>query len=29
LWCGEELEDGRRWCNADCRDRWSRLNTTS
>ena len=29
LWCGEELDDGRRWCNADCRDRWSRLNTTS
>ena len=28
LWCGEELEDGRRWCTAECRDRWARLNTT-
>ena len=28
LWCGEVLGDGRRWCTAECRDRWSRLNTT-
>ena len=21
LWCGETLEGGRRWCDADCRDR--------
>ena len=28
LWCGEELEDGRRWCGASCRDMWARLNTT-
>lgn len=24
LWCGEALEDGRRWCNAECRDSWER-----
>lgn len=22
LWCGEPLPDGRRWCDADCRDHW-------
>ena len=22
LWCGETLDDGRRWCNAECRDSW-------
>jgi RNA polymerase-binding transcription factor DksA len=24
LSCGEPLPDGRRWCNADCRDDWER-----
>ena len=24
LWCGEEMEEGRRWCDADCRNRWQR-----
>ena len=24
LYCGEELSDGRRWCNADCRDEWEK-----
>ncbi len=22
LWCGETLDNGRRWCNAECRDAW-------
>ena len=22
LWCGEALDNGRRWCNAECRDSW-------
>lgn len=22
LWCGEPLPDGRRWCDAECRDAW-------
>lgn len=22
LYCGEELDDGRRWCDASCRDDW-------
>ena len=22
LWCGEILDNGRRWCNAECRDSW-------
>lgn len=22
LYCGEPLERGRRWCNAECRDAW-------
>lgn len=22
LFCDEPLEDGRRWCNSDCRDDW-------
>ncbi|MDR2261065.1 MAG: hypothetical protein LBE06_09120 [Azoarcus sp.] len=24
LWCGEVLADGRRWCDAACRDEWER-----
>lgn len=24
LWCGEPADDGRRWCDADCRDDWER-----
>ncbi|MDR3088105.1 MAG: hypothetical protein LBU45_09210 [Azoarcus sp.] len=24
LWCDEPLEDGRRWCDSDCRDDWER-----
>lgn len=24
LYCHETLEDGRRWCNAECRDDWER-----
>jgi hypothetical protein len=24
LWCGEPVETGRRWCDADCRDDWER-----
>lgn len=24
LYCGEELSDGRRWCNADCLDEWEK-----
>jgi hypothetical protein len=23
--CGEPLSDGRRWCDADCRDDWQRI----
>ena len=23
LWCGEELDPPRRWCNAECRDEWA------
>ena len=26
LWCDEPLEGDRRWCDKDCRDRWSRVN---
>lgn len=22
--CGEELLEGKRWCNADCRDAWQK-----
>lgn len=22
LWCGEPLDAGRRWCDAECRDAW-------
>lgn len=22
LWCGELLDNGRRWCSAECRDSW-------
>jgi hypothetical protein len=25
LCCGEELPEGRRWCDADCRDLWQKL----
>lgn len=25
LFCEEPLEDGRRWCDAECRDDWQRL----
>lgn len=28
LWCGESMEDGRRWCGARCRDRWEKLSKT-
>lgn len=24
LWCGDEVRDSRRWCDADCRDEWER-----
>lgn len=24
LFCGEPLPDGKRWCNAECRDEWER-----
>lgn len=24
LYCGEELEKGRRWCDAACRDAWEK-----
>ena len=23
-WCGEPVPEGRRWCDADCRDDWQR-----
>lgn len=28
LFCGPDvpLEDGRRWCSAECRDDWTRIN---
>lgn len=22
LWCGETLDNGRRWCSVECRDAW-------
>jgi hypothetical protein len=22
IWCGEPLQDGRRWCSPECRDDW-------
>ena len=22
LWCDEPVEDGRRWCGAECREKW-------
>jgi hypothetical protein len=25
LYCSEELPEGRRWCDADCRDGWQKL----
>lgn len=28
LWCGEAVEDGRRWCGAACRDSWEKLSKT-
>ena len=24
LYCGEPVEKGRRWCDADCRDGWEK-----
>lgn len=24
LWCGEPLENDRRWCDAECRDSWEK-----
>ena len=24
LWCSEELQAPRRWCDADCRDAWEK-----
>ena len=24
LWCDEEIDSGRRWCNADCREDYER-----
>jgi hypothetical protein len=27
--CGEPLPEGRRWCDAECRDDWERMNTLS
>ena len=24
LWCNAKTKDGRRFCNADCRDHWDR-----
>ncbi len=26
LWCGEAVEDGRRWCGPECRDAWQKAN---
>jgi len=26
LWCGEPVDDGRRWCGVACRDRWCARN---
>lgn len=26
LYCGEPLSDGKRWCDALCRDEWQREN---
>lgn len=26
LYCGEELAEGLRWCDADCRDDWQKEN---
>ncbi len=25
LWCGEPVEEGRRWCDAFCRNGWERV----
>ena len=25
LFCSEELQEGRRWCDADCRDGWQKM----
>lgn len=25
LWCDSDVEDGRRWCDAECRDEWERF----
>lgn len=24
LWCASKTKDGRRWCNADCRNFWDK-----
>ena len=26
--CGDSLKEGVRWCNAECRDDWQRINCT-
>jgi hypothetical protein len=26
IWCGEPVNDGRRWCSADCRNDYERIN---
>jgi hypothetical protein len=26
LYCSDEVEPGRRWCNAECRDHWQQEN---
>ncbi len=26
IWCGEPVDDGRRWCSADCRNDYERIN---
>ena len=26
LWCGEPVEQGRRWCCPECRDEWEKRN---
>lgn len=26
IWCGEPVNDSRRWCSADCRNDYERIN---
>lgn len=26
LWCGDKVPKTRRWCSAECRDAWERVN---